>query len=428
MKTKFLFIFAIFLIFIVSCTPGPEEPKSQEAFFSGSEGIRMRFIDNMPPPTIYVTEGEQTTFPILIEAHNVGAITTIGNFYISGFDPTMIKINGINVGRPAAADCDFTVNYFQDYNMIGADCNWGNIFMGDLGEGSDWWTSINLNDVDFFANLCDSLSESGSGCSWLEDLDLNIEYENGELSWQATNDNLAFISNSFERGARFIIKGAIIIGGFADDLAKTVVINGNNNNYYGGERVNIDFSGWVDNLPEGMSNYEPPFQVTSCYLYATVATPSVCVDPNPYSNQRKACVPVRSQSVGGGQGAPVAITRIDQETTTKKIFFTIYIKNVGPGTIYDYYSINKCSPYYNNLISTLDVNTVYIEDIRLSGVQLKCTPGRKVRLMEDGSGIVSCEFDMAWTDQISAYETPLFIELGYAYRQEIQKRIRIKKI
>jgi len=35
---------------------------------------------------------------------------------------------------------------------------------------------------------------------------------------------------------------------------------------------------------------------------------------------------------------------------------------------------------------------------------------------------------MDWTGQVSAYETPLFIELGYAYRQEIQKRISIKKI
>jgi hypothetical protein len=427
MKLKFLFMFVIFLVFVVSCTPGTREPGTQEDFFRGSEGIRMRFIDNMPPPTIYVTQGDENTFPILIEAHNVGAITTVSNFYISGFDPTMIKIEGIDPGRPSVADCDFTIDYFQDFNRIGADCNWGNVFLGNLGQGSDWWSSVNFNNLDFFEDLCDSLTNEGSGCSWLGDLDLNIEYVNGEVSWQAANDNLAFISNSYEKGARFMIKGAIIIGSFADPLAKTKVINGNNNNYYGGERVNIDFSGWVENMPEGMTDYNPNLQVTSCYLYATVATPSVCVDPNPYSNQRKACVPVRSQSVGGGQGAPVAITRIEQETTPRKIFFNIFIENVGPGTIYDYYNINKCSPYYDKLISPLDLNTVYIEDIRLSGVQLKCTPGREVRLV-NGRGQVMCEFDMDWTDQASAYETPLFVELGYAYRQEIQKRISIKKI
>jgi hypothetical protein len=39
-----------------------------------------------------------------------------------------------------------------------------------------------------------------------------------------------------------------------------------------------------------------------------------------------------------------------------------------------------------------------------------------------------CVFDMDWTGQASAYETPLFIELGYAYRQELLKRLSIKKI
>lgn len=435
-KTLFkLLILTIVVLTITGCTQNPPNQRPQEEFFRGNEGIRLSFLQNMPPPVIYVGEGEENTFNIVVEAHNVGAITSIGNYYIHGFDSTLIGIDGIDVGRPAAADCDFTLDYFRDFSRVGAECNWGRIFGGSTS-GEDWWSNIQINNVPWFEQACNKLSgknanvpgeEQFTPCGWLSDLDLNVNYNNGNLDWQAMNDNLAIINRDHENGARFMFKGGMILGSFADGQSKPQVINGDNNYYPYGERTHIDFSGWVKKIPTGMTTYDPNIMVSACYLYATIANPMVCVDPTPYSNQRKACIPNLVTSLGGGQGAPVAITRIEQEIASgKKIFFKIFIENVGGGEIYDYYSINKCSPY-NSKVTSLDKNIVYVEDIRLSDVQLKCTPNRIVRLV-NGRGMVTCEFDTVWTDVVAAHETPLFIELGYAYRKDIEKRLVIKKI
>ena len=50
----------------------------------------------------------------------------------------------------------------------------------------------------------------------------------------------------------------------------------------------------------------------------------VCIDPDPYSvvQEQKVCN-IGDVSVSGGQGAPIAVTRIEEEVGSDKIYFRI---------------------------------------------------------------------------------------------------------
>ena len=88
------------------------------------------------------------------------------------------------------------------------------------------------------------------------------------------------------------------------------------------------------NVPFGADKYSPEILVTACYRYKTIADPKVCIDPNPFRavQERKVCE-VRDQSLGGGQGAPVAVTKIEEQVGSDKIHFRIFIQNVGDGEV-----------------------------------------------------------------------------------------------
>lgn len=198
----------------------------------------------------------------------------------------------------------------------------------------------------------------------------------------------------------------------------------------GGGLDYINFDGNIVTWPSGLDQTTySNFMITNCYLYATYAAPLVCVDPSPFTSDAKVCTP--SPYTGTkGQGAPVAVTLIEQENSPKQILFTIHIQNVGRGEVYDPGRLEKCSPYYPEMTTTEDKNIVYIGDIRVSGdlQRLQCTPNNFIRLdPRTGEGTIICSYQIPYATLKSAYQAPLVVELWYGYSQAMLKRVMIKR-
>ncbi|MDD5087111.1 MAG: hypothetical protein PHV16_05155 [Candidatus Nanoarchaeia archaeon] len=184
----------------------------------------------------------------------------------------------------------------------------------------------------------------------------------------------------------------------------------------------VTFHGNVINLDsQGLEEYEAKFMVTSCYNYETVASQTVCIDPEPYSIKQsdKVCTIQESYSFSGGQGGPVGVTNVKENIYGDKIYFTIIISNLGNGRVVDKNKVNTECPYsldYNNL------NKVYVSG-KISGYTLICDQGGNVNLLNE-RGTVMCYIPKPSTAR-SAYTTPLQINLEYGYTSSITKSVKI---
>lgn len=205
---------------------------------------------------------------------------------------------------------------------------------------------------------------------------------------------------------------------------------------YSGVEFQID----VGELPEGMPYYRPRLIVTTSYLYKTIANPMICVDPEPRSTRvrEKVCDIGDYASVGSGggsgsggrvgsgvgsQGAPIAVTRIEEDVTGTDIIFKIYIQNIGQGLVILESDIDQ-NP--NEGYDWRDMNLVRIEDIKVGNIRMtECRPsiGRDVQLIDE-KGYIFCRLDKSVAEG-KAYVTPLNIVLSYGYTTSIERDIEI---
>jgi len=202
----------------------------------------------------------------------------------------------------------------------------------------------------------------------------------------------------------------------------------------------VEFQMDVGDLPPGMPYYRPRIIMTASYLYKTMANPMICVDPEPRSTRvrEKVCEigdysalgsgggSGRGGSVGAGlgsQGAPIAVTRVEEDVTGTDILFKIYIQNVGGGLVILESDIDN-NP--NEGYDWRDMNMIRIEDIKVGNVRMtECRPaiGRDVELIDE-RGYIFCRVDKSIAKG-KAYVTPLNIILSYGYTTSIERDIEI---
>jgi hypothetical protein len=238
-------------------------------------------------------------------------------------------------------------------------------------------------------------------------------------------------AGSYPEGRTF--KGKIELSGF--DPAS---ISGS---WDGGNTIPTDFEGRTQYNPEGgytvmtykdndgvhvpfdADFYEPNILLHTCYEYKTIADPIVCIDPDPYDivEEQKVCN-IGDTTLSGGQGAPIAVTKIEEEVGSDRIYFRIYIANQGEGTVMLPRAYSDCP--FDVEFEELDK---VVADIKLPyDASPDCSPkgtaSDPIRLT-DGKGYIFCKFSKPAEE--SAYTTSLNIELEYVYSSSISKSLKI---
>ena len=172
----------------------------------------------------------------------------------------------------------------------------------------------------------------------------------------------------------------------------------------------------TEKLPAQRSTQSVNILLTACYEYKTKLVDTICINPDIYGNQEKACE-MRDKSYSG-QGAPVLITRIETKiSSTSKVKFIIHIQNIGNGLVISKHDVeNACSG------KKINYNVIHIEKAMLGNKNIRCDK-KEIKLKADSTTIV-CESDI---DKNGAYSTTINLELSYGYITSKSKIITIKK-
>jgi len=192
--------------------------------------------------------------------------------------------------------------------------------------------------------------------------------------------------------------------------------------------------------------------VTTCYPYKTEATAQICIDTDIYDKRlaEKVCksstlsmgtIQKDGQELPKGQGAPIAITKIEQkmmmhpesdETVIPR--FMIYVKNTKSGLPVDINSYDKACEATGISKKAWNVVTarVYLSD---RSIQLDCTPkldssstDRTGHLkLEKSEDFIQCTLPEGIPMNLGTYTTPLMIDLEYGYTFTISKNVLIRR-
>lgn len=413
MRKSIILILVMVVLLLFSCQGYRRNPETTR-FFVGTEGVVTNF-EYIPTKIYYYgdTGPEGNTFEIGVRAWNKGSSFTRGAVFLSGFDPDLIRFREINIGPTSGCGISIVSIGFGQFGGIFS-CG-DSYIMGGGGE-----TYVNLE------NIGEILS--GFGVSWWDsskfDFDVSYSDYHGQKMFNVDFDFPNVDLEYYGHGRLFL---AIFSGiNFEALNGQEFFLAGNLPEFPGGEVAYFTYSGTITNWPMGLDEAKQTIMLTTCYLYTTYAAPLVCIDPDPQSDVRKICIP---RSTGfKSQGAPVAITSVEQENTPKKIIFRINIANVGRGQVFDPGNIAKCSPYFPGRVKESDLNMVWVGDARIGRVRLQdCTPAGFVRL-QNGRGTITCTYPVQYAQLKSAYETPLVLELWYGYSETQQRNIYMKRV
>ena len=163
-----------------------------------------------------------------------------------------------------------------------------------------------------------------------------------------------------------------------------------------------------------------------CYRYSTRLATNVCIDASPYTfqKQRKPCDAKAPIVLSKGQGAPVAIRKI--ETITERFGsavrpkFKIYIANAGKGLVVnreriDLFCTDAAHATGDSEAPTL--NVVNVDLVDLNGRGLTCSKKGKPLILTGKSSddFILCAYDTDFKEETGTFTTPLRVELSYGY-------------
>lgn len=440
-----MFVYCAIALFLVACDAFPSAESSPN-YFQGYEGIRMSIVPGSTPDRMYYYSDQlhdtDNNLMFNVEVQNTGSADSIGGIYVSGYDPNLIKMDGIiiNSERGGWGDCDFGGMYSANDNWLAnIGCRiWGNDVYTTVGQDGRLIKEVGgrVNFGSIIDNLPVAEDTKGDLQSAFGDMNLNfvVDTEN-DKQWFGVDWRTSDFDFSGTYNGRM---GVAYITTLYGDLLGHSVVNhahgqeyfllGNRPTYPGGQQDVLVFTGYVDSWPRGLEQTEQIFMFTNCYVYTTYADPQICVDPYPDSTDNKVCTP-KTITYPKGQGAPIAVTKIEQENTPREILFTIHIENKGRGQVFSPMSIHKCDPLVAERVRSTDLDQVFLMDVRIANEwqQLECPSGRVIRLdPKTGRGQVVCRYPIKYAVK-SAYQTPLVLSFLYGYSDTMQKRVLIKR-
>lgn len=389
-------------IFIISgCSLGPNTGSNyQRKYYQGYDSLDLKFLEESPPNIFYYTfNGDNNEIPVVVQVKNLGASDAYGAIYIHGYDPNAIEVAG---GKISDGDSG-TISW----NSGTGELEIGGVYIGLSGGGSRGQAGFGFSAPNGDRYGASVFTENGDFVG----LNVHLNIGNNRIGSRLASPVFGALQSTYGWSAPIVLEG---------DTPETP----------GGGLEVYEFPSYIYNFPETFDKFQQQIMVTACYSYVTRATIMMCIDPNPNSNAKKACI-AKTVSPSGGQGAPVAVTKVEQQASSEKIIFTITIKHTKKNALDDLYDINqlfyKCNPHSGAIVKPSDKNIVEILHVELPGQDItsQCSGGGKVRLDSSGNGQFTCT---AYLDSESTHESPLSIELGYGYGKNIYKSITIQKI
>ena len=172
----------------------------------------------------------------------------------------------------------------------------------------------------------------------------------------------------------------------------------------------LNFEVKNNEIPEVVKTYTAAYTVSAYYRYKTEVASDVCINPNLYSyvkTKETVCEP-KEITISGGQGAPVAVTKIEQSFTPYqekiKANFLITFANKGDGEV---------------------AGKVHIGDVRLANVPISCNQD-SVTLKEKEEKSVLCSGEILLSS--GTYIAPLAVDLIYDYISRLDEKVKIRSI
>jgi hypothetical protein len=172
-------------------------------------------------------------------------------------------------------------------------------------------------------------------------------------------------------------------------------------------------------LPSGVDTFPTSMTAITCYEYVTEGVSQVCVDPDSTNNKDDTCT-VKLLQLSGGQGAPVAITKIDTRSSIGTNYFIITVSNMDKtGSVIKSDKVPTCTEQ----LTYQEVDVVDIVVANLGTQRISCEPNT-IKLV-NGVGTTTCEAPGLTG---GAYTSSLQINLKYGYKTSTTKSLNIRRM
>jgi hypothetical protein len=212
-------------------------------------------------------------------------------------------------------------------------------------------------------------------------------------------------------GAYDIEEGRLAISGFDPEYISilepqtTFGLKGKQPGYPEGEVQLLNFKVQNTEIRKGSEELVSSFTVNAQYHYETKASTHMCIDPDIYNLIKTKVCEIATVNLREGQGAPVAITSIDETISPNgldyDISFLIHVSNKGNGFV-----MNK---------------KIKVKEAKLSNQEVKCMEDIYFKEKEDN--LIECSITLR--EVRGAYLAPFTITLEYDYETSVDKKFKV---
>lgn len=214
-----------------------------------------------------------------------------------------------------------------------------------------------------------------------------------------------------------------------------------------GDEIIMSYTATTGKLDPQSETKPSTVTATLCYPYQTVLSATVCIDPDVAGVRpgKKVCN-VKDISFNNGQGAPIAVTKIESQMIPAedeiKPQFLIFVENRGKGNpvnLVGYFdACGSRSDYEKDSWNVATVKVYKSGTEADPASQLVCTPSLKnsqgaidettgFLRFRDNKDFVRCTFKNGEPKSSEAFESPLKIVIDYGYVQSIAANFFIEK-
>jgi len=185
-----------------------------------------------------------------------------------------------------------------------------------------------------------------------------------------------------------------------------------------GDKILVEFDGKAKQLFENAVEYNGKYFLKAEYSSKVEFVDTICINPNLYSVYDSGCE-IQNQKSYSGQGAPIAITKLEEITipgVASQIEFQVEVRNLGQGRLKKL-TLNKATLGGEELVCIF------------TGSNSESGTGMKEIMFQSSQDIGGREQALIVCDKIvrerSSYPTTLFLDLSYDYVLEQQYNLKI---